>query len=177
MLLTAQDDDSVLIQRIQDGERVAFAALVTRHHQRFYRLAYRQVLDQYAAEDIVQDCFIKFWQKPENFDTTRGAAFTAWFSRVVINRARDYGRRRQHVALDPELPIDTDHDHQDNKAAVRQALLDLPERQREAVNLCFYEGYSNIEAADMLGIKRKALESLLMRAKTKLQQILQADYA
>ena len=55
MLSSGQDDDTVLVQRIQDGERVAFAALVTRHHQRFYRLAYRQVLDQDEAEDIVQD--------------------------------------------------------------------------------------------------------------------------
>ena len=177
MLSTAQDDDSVLIQRIQDGARVAFAALVTRHHQGFYRLAYRQVLDQDEAEDIVQDCFIKLWQKPEHFDPTRGVAFTTWFTKVVINRARDHQRRRVHVALDPEMPIEVDHDHQANKAAVRQALLDLPERQRAAVNLCFYEGYSNIEAAETLGIKVKALESLLMRAKTKLKQTLQADDA
>ena len=177
MLSPAQDDDTVLIQQIQDGGRVAFATLVTRHHQRFYRLAYRQVLDQHEAEDIVQDCFIKFWQKPESFDPSRGVAFTSWFTRVIINRARDHWRRRQHDALDPDMPVETDLDDQDTKASVRQALLGLPDRQREAVNLCFYEGYSNREAAEMLGIKIKALESLLMRAKKNLQQTLQVEYS
>ena len=169
------DDDTVLVQRIQDGERVAFATLVTRHHQRFYRLAYRQVFDQAEAEDIVQDCFIKFWQNPNKFDLTKGTAFTSWFSRVVINRSRDSQRRRTHLELDAEMPAESDDDHEDTKAAVRQALRDLPERQRSAVNLCFYEGHTNRDAANILGIKVKALESLLMRAKTKLQQILQVD--
>lgn len=174
MLSITQDDDTVLIQQIQDGVRVAFATLVTRHHQRFYRLAYRQVLDQHTAEDIVQDCFLKLWQKPEQFDAKRSTAFTAWFTRVVINRARDYQRHKTHIALDPEIPASTD-DHDDNKMVVRQALLQLPDRQREAVNLCYYEGYSNQEAADMIGVKTKALESLLMRAKAKLKHIVQAE--
>ena len=59
-----EKDDHELLALIQDGSHDAFAVLVQRHTERFYRLAYRYVQNRETAEDIVQDAFLKLWEDP-----------------------------------------------------------------------------------------------------------------
>lgn len=168
-----QDSDEILMGRIKSGDHAAFAVLVRRHTDRFYAAAYRLCGRADEAEDIVQDAFLKLWNKPDVYDPARGAKFTTWFYRVVTNLTLDRMRRhkKQHGSDVLELMPDksagadevmvTTEEQKSLEAAIRA----LPERQRVALNLCFYEGLSNKEAADILGVGVKGLESLLMRAK------------
>jgi RNA polymerase sigma-70 factor (ECF subfamily) len=169
-------DDASLIQKIKQGSHEAFATMVNRHTNRFYRIAYRLVFNRGDAEDIVQEAFLKVWERPRLWDPNRQAKFTTWFYKVVINLCLDLNKRKKPLHLPEAMEISDRNPGQDVLLGIQQeqALLDgfikeLPARQQLALNLTFYEGLSNREAADIIGIKVKALQSLIMRAKTTLK--------
>lgn len=175
--LVTESDES-LVALIQSGDHGAFATIVQRHTQMFFAAAYRMCGRQDESEDIVQEAFLKFWNKPDKFDASKGVKFTTWFYRVVTNLAIDHMRRKKShagdevIAFMPDKAVFADEAMvvREEKAALESAIQDLPERQKVALNLCFYEGLSNKDAADILGIGVKALESLLMRAKKSLRE-------
>lgn len=172
------DTDESLLVHIQRGDQRAFAVLVTRHTRKFHAAAYRMCGDATEAEDIVQESFLKIWSRPQMWDPGRGAKFSTWFYRIVNNLAIDRMRRKRPVAVGEVIDVfsDTRPSQEDTvfenerQAALEGAIQGLPERQKTALNLCFYEGLSNREAADVLGVSVKALESLLVRAKTALKE-------
>jgi len=170
-------DDHELLALIQAGNGRAFALLVERHTERFYRLAYRYLQSKEAAEDMVQDAFLKLWENPALWQPERKSKFTTWFYRVVVNLCLDLRKKKKPAALDDDLPVIDDREPADKMLirAQEQRVLEkeiaaLPERQRQALNLCFAEDLSNQEAADIMGLKLKALQSLIMRAKTTLKE-------
>lgn len=165
--------DENLMALVSGGDRRAFAVLVNRHTSLFFSAAFRMCGQKEEAEDIVQEAFLKLWDRPGVFDPSRGAKFTTWFYRVVTNLAIDRGRRRRAHAgpealetlADTRMRADARLIEREREEILERAVQALPDRQKAALNLCFYEGLSNREAADALGIGIKALESLLMRAK------------
>jgi len=169
-------DDESLICRVQEGSHEAFAALVDRHSNRFYRIAYRLVSSRDDAEDIVQEAFLKLWDRPNLWDPGKRAKFTTWFYRVVINLCLDLRKKKKLINLPEDIAFadenpgpDVLFDVHQKQAVLERFIHELPERQQLAVNLCFYEGLSNNEAAQIMGVKVKALQSLVMRAKTTLR--------
>jgi RNA polymerase sigma-70 factor, ECF subfamily len=170
------DDESLIIQ-MQEGKHEAFVELVDRHAKRFYGVAYRLLFSKNDAEDTVQQAFLKLWERRSFWDRHKGAKFTTWFYRVVVNLCLDHNRKKRPVPLSEGMDL---VDKQDGPEIFldekrKQGLLDrfireLPERQQLALTLCFYEGISNKEAAEIIGIRVKALQSLIMRAKTTLKE-------
>jgi RNA polymerase sigma-70 factor, ECF subfamily len=178
---SGEQSDAQLLSLLQGGSRAAFAALVQRHTERFYALAYRYLQSRHAAEDVVQDAFLKLWENPGRWRAERGAQFTTWFHRVVVNLCLDRQKRRWPLPLGDAPPPADPRERQDAAVmrAQEQELLEreiaaLPERQRTALNLCFDESLSNQQAAELMGLSLKALQSLLMRAKTTLKQRMKA---
>jgi RNA polymerase sigma-70 factor, ECF subfamily len=169
-------DDESLICQIQEGSHEAFAIIINRHSNRFYRIAYRFVSSKDDAEDIVQEAFLKLWNRPNLWNPGKGAKFTTWFYRVVINLCFDHRKRKKLIKLSEDIEFadenpgpDVLYDVHQKQALLERLIHELPKRQQLAVNLCFYEGVSNNEAAQIIGVKVKALQSLVMRAKTTLK--------
>lgn len=177
------ESDESLVGRMKDGDQQAFAVLVRRHSGLFFSAAYRMYPQEQEAEDIVQEAFLKLWQRPEAFDPAKGVKFTTWFYRVVTNLAIDRARRRKpqtsseilDVMADKRPRADEIMAEDEKQRAIERAIAALPERQKAALNLCFYEGLSNKDAAEILGVGVKALESLLMRAKKTLKEVLASE--
>lgn len=176
--LTAYEDEK-LMELVKQHDSAAFEVLVRRHTQRFYALAYRTLARKEEAEDAVQDCFLKLWKKPQLWNEKHQAKFTTWFYKLVVNRCLDIRKKKKpdRLVFEDEIADTADNqvetlDKQRQQASIEHAIQALPERQRTALNLCFYEELSNQEAADIMGVKLKALQSLLMRAKTNLSQSL-----
>jgi len=172
-----EKDDHELLALIQEGIHHAFAELVQRHTERFYRLAYRYVQNKETAEDIVQDAFLRLWENPANWQPERNSKFTTWFYRIVVNLCLDWQKKKRPVALDDTMPLADDRETADEamiriqeRRLLEKEIAVLPERQRTALNLCFDEGLSNQEAAEVMGVNLKALQSLIMRAKTTLKE-------
>lgn len=180
MAVCEEDDDESLVARICERDHRAFAILVRRHTDRFYACAWRMCGNAAQAEDIVQGAFLKLWARPDAFNPERGAHFTTWFTRVVTNLAIDTMRHKTPLTtgdmLDTMAAPEPDAENllarQQEAERLERAIQALPPRQKAALNLCFYEELSNKEAAAVLGIRVKALESLLMRAKGNIRDTL-----
>jgi RNA polymerase sigma-70 factor, ECF subfamily len=173
----AEKDDEELLAFIQDGNHLAFAELVRRHNERFYRLAYRYVQHKETAEDIVQEVFLKLWEDPGRWQPERKSKFTTWFYRIVVNLCLDWQKKKRPVELDEEAPFADEREtieatviRTQEQNILEREIAALPERQQTALNLCFDKGLSNQEAADVMGLNLKALQSLIMRAKTTLKE-------
>ncbi len=174
--------DEDLMIRVQKADHEAFSVLVNRHTKMFYGAAYRMCPQADEAEDIVQEAFLKLWSRPQIWEVGKGAKFTTWFYRVVTNLAIDHMRRNKNKNAkgsdDLDRIMDKTPDQQEAMEAMQKQLIleeaiqALPERQRVALNLCFYEGLSNKDAAQVMDVNIKALESLLMRAKRGLKDVL-----
>jgi len=176
-----EKDDPELLAQVQEGNGQAFAILVERHTERFYRLAYRYLQNKAAAEDVVQDAFLKLWENPAIWQPERNSKFTTWFYRVVVNLCLDLRKKKGAVVLDNTMELIDNRESVDESImrTQEQRMLEneiaaLPERQRAALNLCFDEGLSNQEAAEIMGVNLKALQSLIMRAKTTLKERIKA---
>src|SRR5687767_15052830 len=169
--------DDELLALIRDGNQPAFAALVERHNERFYRLAVRYLQNREAAEDVVQDAFVKLWENPNLWQAGRNTKFTTWFYRIVVNLCLDVRKKKKPQALEDDTLVIDEREAVDESMmrAQQQQMLEreiaaLPERQRTALNLCFNEDLSNQEAAEVMGLKLKAFQSLIMRARTTLKE-------
>lgn len=172
----SQANDELLLRLIHGGNHDAFAEVVNRHSKKFYTLAYRLIFNKNDAEDIVQEAFIKLWGKRLNWNPDKGAKFTTWFYKVILNLCIDHNRKKKPEPLLDKTPLADTHQGQEALMEEKRRLLlerfikRLPERQQLALNLCFYEGISNQEAAEIIGVNLKALQSLIMRAKMTLKK-------
>lgn len=178
----AQDEDSRLMLRIAARDERAFAALVSVHHGRVYALCRRMIGDDAEAEDTAQEVFLKLWTQPTSW-SPEGARFSTWLYRVTANASIDRLRKRvpEPVETVPDLaddrpgPVASLHRSQVS-VRVEAALARLPDRQRLALVLTYYQGLSNKEAATALEVNVDALESLLARARRSLKDDLANDW-
>jgi len=182
------ESDDALMRRAGSGDKTAFALLVRRHLARATALAQRITGNRSDAEEIVQEAFLRCWQKAPEWrpandraanDGGSTAQFGTWLYRVLVNLCLDRRRRPQPVEIEAaEMVADHSADGFDETARgetsrrVQAAMTQLPERQRAALALCYFEGMGNIEAAAMLDISIGALESLLVRARRALRDAL-----
>ncbi len=170
------ESDRVLVRQVAEGDEAAYAVLVTRHTNRHLAFAERVLVDRAEAEDAVQEAFLKLWSRANSFDPA-AAKFTTWFYRVVLNQCLDRKRKKRPESL-PEGFDGVDeredpsgaYEESETASYVKRKLDQLPERQRYAITLCYYEGLSNKEAAEILGLGVKALESLLTRGRKRLKK-------
>lgn len=178
------EDDAALMRRIAKGDQKALQALMRVHLAKTVRLATRIMGGAAAAEDIAQEAFVRVWKNAVRWEDpeTRGAQFSTWLYRIVLNLCIDEKRKNRTVNVDDDFDMADDRlnaegrlQQREQTARVKAALDQLPDRQRAAFVLCFYEEYSNKEAADLLGISVKAIESLLVRARRTLRDLLQKE--
>lgn len=172
------DPDLSVLQRIGEGDSSACRLLVDRHLSRLHALATRILGSPSDADEVCQDAFVRAWRQAPEWKAGT-AKFSSWLHQVVLNLCRDRLRsRRESVPLE-QIPEGAHEDtpeqaqgNADQVTMVRRALNQLPERQREALLLCHFQGLSNIEAAATLELSVDALESLLARARRGLRSIL-----
>lgn len=175
--------DEQLLDLITEGDKTAFSELVMRHSKKIYGIAYRFLSNRDDAEDMVQDAFLKLWHNPEIWNKQYKIKFTTWFYKIVINLSLDYKKKNKPETLGEDMEILADNnkseeimENNQKKELVDQFITELPERQQTALNLCFYEGISNKEAAEIMDVNLKALESLIMRAKENLKLMISKSY-
>lgn len=176
--LDAAYADAELLQRVAGGDEQAAQQLVRGHAHALYGLA-RRLLEGWESEadDVVQDAFLRLWQQAASWRPE--ARINTWLHRVTYNLCIDRLRCKKGVALDsiaePEDPRQDllQHHHRQEKAArIESALAALPKRQCAAITLVHHQGFSQQEAAEIMNIGVKALESLLSRGRKQLRVML-----
>jgi len=172
------DPDEELIDRVGRGDVAATQTLVTRKLPRMLALARRLLGDATEAEDVAQEALLRLWKQAGNWVPGR-ARLDTWLHKVAVNLCYDRLRRRRDMvdAADIELVDDQADparrlDQTEVSAQVDAALNALPERQKLAIVLCYYQELSNIEAAGLMEVSVDALESLLSRGRRQLRTLL-----
>lgn len=166
--------EAELVRQVQKGDKAAFQTLLGQHLGPVSHYVARMTGDAAMAEDISQEVFLRLWSNAGRYDPTR-SRLTTWLHNIAHNLCVDHFRKAGRIVADNE--IEAADEHQDPVAVAAgedtlRALQQLPETQRSAIVLCYYQGFSNREAADLLDINVPALESLLARGRRKLKQIL-----
>ncbi len=173
--------DGELLAAMARGQATAFSAIVNRHHPAVTRLVWRMTGGHADTEDIVQETFVKLWRNPAQ--VRDGKALLGWLMRVASNGAIDRMRRKSHAALEavpePPDPVALADAGLVRKAAalrVDRVIAGLPERQRLALSLVYFEGLTNIVAADVMQSSVEAVESLLARARRSLKDAMSGEW-
>jgi RNA polymerase sigma-70 factor, ECF subfamily len=151
-----QKDDAALIARMRAGDQTAMADLYDRYSGVVYGVALRVLANTTAAEDVVQEVFLQLWRNPQAFNADRGR-LAPWLAVIARNRAIDHLRKRPLEDDIDELPISTGVDLEDEAARklaierVRGVLTQLPQDQRKALEMAFFEGMTHSEIAGKTG--------------------------
>ena len=154
--------DEDLISLIERGDAEAFAALYDRHSRAGYSLAYRMMGERQAAEDVVQEVFIKVWRRAGDYKPGRGSART-WILSMVHNRGIDLlrsqaSRRRTQDRVEAQAPRSQPSEafaetwRNSQREQVREALDTLPAEQLKILELAYFSGYTHVEIAQLLGL-------------------------
>ena len=162
-------EDDELLALVERGDPGALAGLYDRHVGAAYSLAYRMVSERGAAEDLVQEAFLKVWRSAGSYKAGRGTVKT-WMLSIVYNGAIDQlrsaaSRRRMQELVElsaaPYQPSDafaeawlgSRRDH------VREALKALPPEQLEVLEMSYFRGYTHAEISDLLGLSLGTVKS------------------
>ncbi|MFT4076705.1 MAG: RNA polymerase sigma factor [Asticcacaulis sp.] len=172
------DPDEVLLERIARGDMAAASALVSRKLPRLLSLGRRMLNDPAEAEDVAQETLIRTWKQAPTWVAGK-ARIDTWMHRVALNLCYDRLRRRKDNVSPDEVEIIDETDgpsvqleQAQTASALQKALAQLPERQRTAITLNYFQEMSNIEAAATMGVSIEALESLLARARRTLRVLM-----
>lgn len=175
-------DETDLLAKAGRGDRKAFATLTERHLSSVVAIARRMLHDDAEAEDVAQETFLRLWRLGATLEI--GAhGVRPWLRRVASNLCIDRMRGRAKLSVTDELPDVHEAPRQlegmvasETRARVDAALKALPERQRQALVLFHFEGMSQVEVGQVMGISDEAVESLLARARRQLKSALQSEW-
>lgn len=169
--MAAEPTLAELLGRVAAQDRVALKAVYDRQSTRLFGVAMAILRDRSAAADVVQDAFLKIWQRAGQFDPARGEA-TAWLAQVVRNGALDAARARGREVLtdDPTLGDGAVTDDALDRlsaaqegARLRDCLQQLEAKNRDGVVLAFVHGLSHPEIAARLGQPLGTVKSWIRR--------------
>jgi RNA polymerase sigma-70 factor (ECF subfamily) len=172
--------DEALVAQVARGDGDALAELYDRVGRVAYGLALRVLRDERHAEDAVQEAFLQVWRNAATFRAERARAST-WILTLVHRRAVDLVRREERRQAEP-LPDEptTAHAQTPDEAAwlrfererVQAALRQLPDAQREALELAYYGGFSQSELAERLGVPLGTIKSRMFSGLARLRELL-----
>jgi RNA polymerase sigma factor CnrH len=180
------DDDrssseAALVARAKAGDQLAFQRLIETHAPRLLKIATATLRDKSDAEEAVQDALAQAWLKLDSFDSDR--RIEPWLARITLNKARDLARRMRWRRLLTPWSVDDHHQvsgpdpveailDRDLLRTLERRIADLPASLREAFVLVTIDGRSQAEAAEILDITEKAVETRIYRARNGLRKII-----
>ena len=161
MAVHAAEDDTLLVTRMQRRDPQALAEVYDRYGRLTFSLILRVVRDTGIAEDLVQETFLRVWNRVHGFDAQKGS-IGPWLLAVARNRAIDYlrsaaGRDRNSLEYEendhPSLYFDMEKDilRSDRARRIQSAMGKLSPNQRQVIELAYFEGLSQTEMAERMG--------------------------
>ena len=173
--------DEALVALVARADEDALAELYDRVSRIAYGLALRVLRDERHAEDAVQEAFLQVWRSAGTFRAERAKAST-WILTLVHRRAVDLVRREERRQTDPltdevetaQAPEQTEEAAwlRFERERVQAALKQLPDVQREALELAYYGGFSQSELAERLGVPLGTIKSRMFAGLARLRELL-----
>ena len=171
--------DEALVALVARGDETALAELYDRIGGVAYGVAYRVLRDEALAEDAVQEAFLGLWRTAGSFIPERAKAST-WLLTLVHRRAVDLVRREQRrraesleEAVEPTVEsAEGDAWLRLERERVQAALAQLPDQQREAIELAYYGGFTQSQLAERLGQPIGTIKSRMFSGLARLRELL-----
>ena len=181
--LAPELDEAAAVAAALAGRQVGFTVLMDAHRDAVFRMVRGHLGNEADALDVTQESFVAAFLALRRYDPAR--PFRAWVLRIALNKCHDWARRRKvrrffTFALPIEEAIgiaEEGHDpeqalaSQGEVARIHAEISALPDTLKEPLLLCALEGLSQDEAAAILGISRKAVETRIYRARQKLAHL------
>jgi RNA polymerase sigma-70 factor (ECF subfamily) len=180
------DADAQLMVRVRDGDDGAFNALMTRYRKPVINFVYRLVQNGSAAEEIAQDVFVNIYLARHRYEPT--ARFSTWLFTVATNMSLKHLKRKKRWISESEADPEAGRTYADhpegNPSAldrvvdreladlVREAVRNLPEKERTAIVLCKYHDFSYQEIAQIMKCSLGAIKTHIHRGKLRLRDML-----
>ena len=179
--------DLELLEHISNQDRNALATLYERFGRRVFSLAVRILSDSVSAEEVTQDVFMSVWRRGATYVSKKGK-FTTWLFSIAHNRTIDELRKRRRDLSRTNDDID-DHLNlksgdvspadatvaQSEYAKIRAAMEDLPEEQKNVVELSYFKGLTQTEIAEKTGQPLGTVKTRMRLALKKLRKALSAE--
>lgn len=166
------------LQAVAAGDETALRRLWDAAAPTLFALCLRLMRRRAAAEDVLQESFVRIWRKAHQYDAALGDPL-GWMAAVTRNVALDHLRRphaRREVPADDDEPLPTADPRADLRPPdtdLHRCLERLPERQRAAIVLAYYRGLTHIEIASALGAPLGTVKSWIRRGLTELKDCLE----
>jgi len=182
-----EEQQSQLLRRIATRDREALSQFYDHVARPLFAVAWQMLGNAEEAEEVIQDVFVQIWSKAEKFDEAKGQAFH-WALTITRNRCIDQLRsrqRRQRVIVDLYSDEDVEkaavvdpterHLSEQEVATIRSALHTLPDDQRQAIEMAFFQGLTHLEIAATLVEPLGTVKARIRRGMLKLRETLR-DY-
>lgn len=183
VLAVPSTEDGDVMVRLQRREPQALAELYDLYGGMIYRLVLRIVRDPGIAQDLVQETFLRAWNRAGAFDSERGAP-GPWLLAIARNRALDYLRAHSRRGPNTIELNETEHParfvglseplHFDVTRQVKRALEQLGDDQREAIELAYFEGMSQSEIAERMGQPLGTVKTWMRRAMLRMREAMES---
>ena len=174
-------DLSELLKRVAAGDRVAFSALYDAMSAKLFGIIIRILRRRDAAEDVLQDVFVKIWQRAADFDEQRASPVT-WMAVVARNAALDVARKRSHVPIDeapeamqvadPAVPALEAVELGEELGRLNRCIDGLEPERQQLVRLAYLHGCSRDELAERFGHPAGTIKTWLHRSLKQLKDCL-----
>jgi len=172
--------EEALVALVARGDEVALAELYDRVGRMAYGLAFRVLRDDRLAEDAVQDAFLAVWRTAAGYSAERAKA-TTWILTLVHRRAVDLVRREERRRAEPLPEVEAAAGGPSaadtawlrlERERVQAALRQLPDQQREAIELAYYGGFTQSQLAERLGEPLGTIKSRMFAGLARLRELL-----
>jgi RNA polymerase sigma-70 factor (ECF subfamily) len=173
--------EAAMLHAVARGDESAFASLYDRYGSILFGLLLRILRDRPEAEDCLQEVFLQIWQRASSYDAARGRPFT-WLVTLARSRAIDRLRstgartRTEQAAFadagESVADADAEAFRSEQGAVVRGALAEIPEEQRRALLLAYFEGLSQTEIAARLGQPLGTVKTRMRSGMMRLRELL-----
>lgn len=169
-----------LVAKCKQNDRKAQLQLYEQYCHGMFCVAMRFLKNEDDAQDVMQEAFIKAFQKLEQYKGE--VTFGAWLKKIVVNRCLDFikAKKDKTVALDEtymQIVEDNDWSIEDGVALneVKKAMAQLSDKYRMVLQLFLMEGYDHEEISEILGISNTACRTRLLRGKGQLKELIKTN--
>lgn len=173
------DINAKLVERAKQGDQQAMYRLYKSHVQAMYNTSIRIVVNQFDAEDIIQESFLSAFKSLSSFKGD--SSFGTWVKRIVVNKSLNLLRQKKQTFTDLDnLHIAAEESEDEDfpevtPDVIHEAIKSLPEKARVVLNLYLLEGYLHKEIAEMLEISESTSKSQYQRARKILQEKIKTE--
>lgn len=176
-------DAESLALKLRQRDRHAFQVIYDRYSAALYGVVMRIVPIEELAEDVLQETFVKIWKNTESYDNSRGTLFT-WMLNIARNSALDKLRSSEYRQRTTNRSIENlvgEIDRQQNSSfnpetiGLQEFVLKLKPDQQQLIDLIYYQGFTQSEAADELGIPLGTVKTRVRSALIRLRELMNAE--